>query len=73
MFIFKLSRPVDVFGWYISGINNSNEGREKPHIGKYWNYDGTCALMSLLIWDLEILSTLFLLHRVYLCGMHDEK
>jgi hypothetical protein len=35
------------------------EGIEKPHAGNYkeimndWNYDGSCTLTSLLVWDLE--------------------
>jgi hypothetical protein len=35
------------------------EGREKPHTGKYteitndWNYDASCTLTSLPVWDLE--------------------
>jgi hypothetical protein len=34
------------------------EGREKPHMVKYkaimndWNYDASCTLTSLLVWDL---------------------
>jgi hypothetical protein len=35
------------------------EGIEKPHTDKYkeitndWNYDASCTLTSLLVWDLE--------------------
>jgi hypothetical protein len=35
------------------------EGREKPHMGKYeeitndWNYDASCILTSLVVWDLQ--------------------
>jgi hypothetical protein len=35
------------------------EGRENPHMVKYkaitndWNYDASCTLTSLLVWDLE--------------------
>jgi hypothetical protein len=35
------------------------EGIEKPHMDKYkeitnnWNYDSSCTLTSLLVWDLE--------------------
>jgi hypothetical protein len=35
------------------------EGREKPHTDKYkeimndWNYDASCALTLLPVWDLE--------------------
>jgi hypothetical protein len=35
------------------------EGREKPHMVKYktiandWNYDASCTLTSLPVWDLE--------------------
>jgi hypothetical protein len=35
------------------------EGREKPHTNKYkeiknhWNYDASCTLTSLPVWDLE--------------------
>jgi hypothetical protein len=35
------------------------EGIEKPHMDKHreitndWNYDASCTLTSLLVWDLE--------------------
>jgi hypothetical protein len=35
------------------------EGIEKPHMDKYkdimndWNYDASCTLASLLVWNLE--------------------
>jgi hypothetical protein len=35
------------------------EGTEKPHMDKHkeitsdWNYDASCTLTSLLVWDLE--------------------
>jgi hypothetical protein len=35
------------------------EGREKQHMDKYkeivndWNYDASCILMSLPVWDVE--------------------
>jgi hypothetical protein len=35
------------------------EGRERPHVVKYkavmndWNYDASCTLTSLPVWDLE--------------------
>jgi hypothetical protein len=35
------------------------EGTEKPHVDKYkeitndWNYDASCTLTSLPVWDLE--------------------
>jgi hypothetical protein len=35
------------------------EGREKPHMDKYkeiindWNYDTSCMLTPLLVWDFE--------------------
>jgi hypothetical protein len=35
------------------------EGREKPHTDKYkvimndWNYDASCTLTSLPVWDFE--------------------
>jgi hypothetical protein len=40
------------------------EVMEKPHAGKYkeirndWNYDTSCMLTSLSVWDLEIFKPL---------------
>jgi hypothetical protein len=40
------------------------EGREKPHMVKYkaitndWNYDASCTLTSLPVWDLENIKRL---------------
>jgi hypothetical protein len=40
------------------------EGREKPHTDKYkeimnnWNYDASCMLTSLPVWDLKNLKHL---------------
>jgi hypothetical protein len=45
------------------------EGREKPHTGKYkaitneWNYDASCTLTSLPVWDLENLKRLVLVEQ----------
>jgi hypothetical protein len=49
------------------------EGIEKPHVDKYkeitndWNYDASCTLTSLPVWDLENLKRLILLYSVYVC------
>jgi hypothetical protein len=47
------------------------EGIEKPHTDKYkeitndWNYDASCTLTSLPVWDLANFSAWFLLYRLY--------
>jgi hypothetical protein len=48
------------------------EGREKPHMVKYkaitnnWNYDASCTLTSLPVWDFVNLKRLvFVVQSVY--------
>jgi hypothetical protein len=62
MFFLKLSRHIGVYAfshlaWRI--LISGRQGREKPHTDKYrkitddWNYDVSCTLTSLPVWDLE--------------------
>jgi hypothetical protein len=51
------------------------EGVEKPHVDKYkeimndWNYDASCRLISLPVWDLEHFKCLvFVAQSVHVCG-----
>jgi hypothetical protein len=48
------------------------EGIEKPHTDKFkditnnWNYDASCTLTSLPVWDLENFKRLIFAVRVYI-------
>jgi hypothetical protein len=53
------------------------EGIEKPHMDKYkeitnnWNYDASCTVTSLPIWDLENLKRLiFIVQTVHNVDLH---
>jgi hypothetical protein len=55
------------------------EGREKPHTDKYkeimndWNYDVSCTLTSLLVWDLDNFKHLIFVAQSVQEGLQDRK
>jgi hypothetical protein len=55
------------------------EGTEKPHVDKYkeitnnWNYDASCTLTSLPVWDLEIKRLIFIVQSVQSRPCHVKK
>lgn len=64
MFIFNLGRHIDTCVIILNGKQRKDTGTYRGNVND-WNYDSSCMLTSLPVWDLENFRCLiFVAHSV---------